>query len=1083
MSSTASTPRFRSIGCAVLFAALLAPAVPGAASGPSDTGLSPARAWTPAERARLESKAPATRQARWYEEMSPMGAVAAGVARPRDPDDLATVERLQGVRLGTSLVGGGDIIVHGSGDAGLQSETTIAANGDGSVLIAGYNDLRGFSTTPVSVSGVARSIDGGLTWSEVPVGPGGAGTLPSVAGGRVSGDPDVKFDPTRNRFVYSSIYVRPSDGLQGMCVHYSDATGSTWTGPIEVPGTFVASQAADKEFIDVNTLTGRIVLTWTMFSTTTRIQTCYSDDGGLTWSAAVTIATAPVGGGLQASVPRVLPGATDATSQVYAVWRVSSAGGRNIAMSRSTDGGVTWSVPVNITSNFTPEDYILGVDRVNCSPSMAIDYSTGRVYVVYQANNSLGEGDIAFQTLVGAPALVPRILIDSNPGADRAQFYPAVAADQTTHRVHVIWYDQDPETSGDVTELMHTDSDDGGATWSRPTPLFDRPFHIGYGNDTSQPNVGDYMQAVALDGVLHSLSASTNQISQFDEGQVGSTALFSPDSYYDQLPDATVIASLRLGAVTIAEACPAGVNGCLDPGETADLTFALENYVGNANDSPVTYTGVSATLSSSTPGVSILTPTRSYGNIAALATVSNGAPFQLRLDGGMVPGTYVRLLLTVSTDQGSIQLPYLLTTGTPSFSTIFSEDFESAVMPALPAGWSSVVGGGTATPPWVTANTIPGGGLGTQMAFHANGTAFRWHRLWSPNIVVPPAPPGVETYVTLDFDLATSTEVELANAILAYDGLTLRITDQTSGQTLRSVLAEAFAEVLTTGAVKHFPRHTPRNSSTGYFEDMSVWAGSSGGMTHVAMKFPGAGMAGRTIQLRWEYAEDGSADCTASGLSTPCGVAVDNVVVKLATPGTSFAPTATSASLTSDANPVIHLQPLTLTATVAPASATGSVEFFDGAVSLGTAPVAAGSAQIVNSTLSVGVHSLSAVFSGSACDLGSTSSPYSQTVNTEVGVGDGPAVTEFAITGIVPNPVTGRSTIGFTLPRDTRVSLGVYDVSGRLVRQLASGRWPAGRHALAWDGQAGGASADAGLYFVRLEADGVTRIARFAVLR
>ena len=149
---------------------------------------------------------------------------------------------------------------------------------------------------------------------------------------------------------------------------------------------------------------------------------------------------------------------------------------------------------------------------------MAIDYSTGRVYVVYQANNSQGEGDVALRTLIGAPAAGTRVLIDSNPGADRAQFLTAVAVDQSTHRVHVMWYDQDPKSSWDLTELMHTYSTDGGTTWSRPVPLFDRPFRAGVGNDTGQPNLGDYNQCVATNGVLQSLAGNTNEITEFSEG-------------------------------------------------------------------------------------------------------------------------------------------------------------------------------------------------------------------------------------------------------------------------------------------------------------------------------------------------------------------------------------------------------------------------------------------------------------------------------------------------------------------------------------------------------------------------------------
>ena len=85
--------------------------------------------------------------------------------------------------------------------------------------------------------------------------------------------------------------------------------------------------------------------------------------------------------------------------------------------------------------------------------------------------------------------------------------------------------------------------------------------------------------------------------------------------------------------------------------------------------------------------------------------------------------------------------------------------------------------------------------------------------------------------------------------VLAYDGFLLRIADLTEGHTLRSVLAEAFEEEMTTGDLQHYPKHLPRSGSRAYFQDMSAWAGDSQGLKHVHMKLPG--MAGSTAQLRF----------------------------------------------------------------------------------------------------------------------------------------------------------------------------------------------------------------------------------------
>lgn len=102
---------------------------------------------------------------------------------------------------------------------------------------------------------------------------------------------------------------------------------------------------------------------------------------------------------------------------------------------------------------------------------------------------------------------------------------------------------------------------------------------------------------------------------------------------------------------------------------------------------------------------------------------------------------------------------------------------------------------------------------------------------------------------------------------------------------------------------------------------------------------------------------------------------------------------------------------------------------------------------------------------------------------TSGGLSVGGPVTAFALHAPTPNPLRRSTTLAFDLPLRTRVALSVHDLSGRRVATLAQGEWPAGRHALAWraSDDAGRAVA-AGLYFVRLEAGGLTRVARVAVL-
>jgi len=83
-----------------------------------------------------------------------------------------------------------------------------------------------------------------------------------------------------------------------------------------------------------------------------------------------------------------------------------------------------------------------------------------------------------------------------------------------------------------------------------------------------------------------------------------------------------------------------------------------------------------------------------------------------------------------------------------------------------------------------------------------------------------------------------------------------------------------------------------------------------------------------------------------------------------------------------------------------------------------------------------------------------------------------------------PNPSAAGTTLHFALPCRLPVRLGIVDVSGRLVRDLASGCRSAGEHHLLWDGQdEAGASVPPGVYFCRLEAGHEVRTQQLVLLR
>ncbi|MFN0150150.1 MAG: FlgD immunoglobulin-like domain containing protein [bacterium] len=73
-----------------------------------------------------------------------------------------------------------------------------------------------------------------------------------------------------------------------------------------------------------------------------------------------------------------------------------------------------------------------------------------------------------------------------------------------------------------------------------------------------------------------------------------------------------------------------------------------------------------------------------------------------------------------------------------------------------------------------------------------------------------------------------------------------------------------------------------------------------------------------------------------------------------------------------------------------------------------------------------------------------------------------------------PNPGSGLIHIVYRVPDDRAIELAVFDVSGRRVRSVASGRFQVGVQTAEWDGRdESGVSVAAGTYFARLTGNGV----------
>ncbi len=78
-----------------------------------------------------------------------------------------------------------------------------------------------------------------------------------------------------------------------------------------------------------------------------------------------------------------------------------------------------------------------------------------------------------------------------------------------------------------------------------------------------------------------------------------------------------------------------------------------------------------------------------------------------------------------------------------------------------------------------------------------------------------------------------------------------------------------------------------------------------------------------------------------------------------------------------------------------------------------------------------------------------------------------------------PNPFNPVATLAFSLPQPQAAKLVVFDMTGRMVTQLANQLYPAGEHHSTFDG----AQFPSGIYFARLETGGFIRTLKMVLLK
>jgi hypothetical protein len=308
-------------------------------------------------------------------------------------------------------------------------------------------------------------------------------------GGSLPGGTSLSGDPWLAVSPTGTFYMASLyNGLNNLAVLRGTPTGTgvSWSAPTILTG----GASFDKEAIATDPVNGNIYVSYTRFSSQVSISLYRSTDGGVSFTGPVQIST----GNVQGSMPVVGP-----NGEVYVAWQQNSGTFQSptaIAFGRSTDGGQTFTVFNNIApiGGFT----VSGTDRAPAFPQIAVDRSggpnNGNIYITYQSNHlgggTSGDALIIRSTNGGTTWSAPTRINDD--GTSALQWFPTVDVDSSGF-VHSFFYDRRGQ-SGNNTNLYYARSADGGLSWEPNVRVSDTTFTMTTFGEGS-PAWGDYINA------------------------------------------------------------------------------------------------------------------------------------------------------------------------------------------------------------------------------------------------------------------------------------------------------------------------------------------------------------------------------------------------------------------------------------------------------------------------------------------------------------------------------------------------------------------------------------------------------------
>jgi hypothetical protein len=239
-------------------------------------------------------------------------------------------------------------------------------------------------------------------------------------------------------------------------IRYAKSTdrGNTWSSPINI-----TSESYDQVHpITAIDSSNNLHIVWfgptSAFPYYVQIRYAKSTDGGNTWSSPINITS----GNYNQICPII---AIDSSNNLHIVWYGTSSASPHIYQIRyakSTDGGNTWSSPINITSGSYDQIYpIIAIDSFNNLHIVWFGYSSAfpNYYQIRYAK-STDRGNTW-----SSPINITSGSYD--------QIYPRIAID-SSNNLHIVWHGFS-SAFPNIRQIRYAKSTDGGNSWSSPVNI------------------------------------------------------------------------------------------------------------------------------------------------------------------------------------------------------------------------------------------------------------------------------------------------------------------------------------------------------------------------------------------------------------------------------------------------------------------------------------------------------------------------------------------------------------------------------------------------------------------------------------